>query len=382
MSVSGFRGYDPYDGLNSRILEIMARHSLLTARILTQVVKRTPVHVQPLIGAHPCVSPTTLGYAMLAISRLRLTSTGSRRWTPVATWLSSETRRLAIVPAENELAWGSHVDVATRFGYVPASTPNVVVSHCAAAGLAAMTVSGFTDERESLAAVGRFIQKRLGRRTPEGHLWYAYTPNGQALVHNGSMLAASTLLRCGSVLDDHHMISDALQAVCTTANYQANDGSWPYAEEREAQWVDSFHTGFILAAMLEASRYDATGRVREALCAGGVYYAQKFFGPCGEPWYYSNSRYPLDAMSAAQGLEVLPALASFVPEALVALEHLIDWCRAHLIGHGGRVAYQVHPHWKDTRQFPRWSLAPMAAALAGLATARLTLRKDSGALAS
>lgn len=363
---SEFRGYDPYDGMNARWLPSWTRRSLLSRRLLTQAVKRSPVLLQPLLGAPKSVSATTVGYSLLASARLQRAGAAARQATSVPR-MAEFVRRLAVVDLPDELAWGSHVDVATRFGFTPASLPNVVVTACAAHGLCAVTSSGLSDERPAVRRVARFITDRLARRTPEGESWIAYTPGEPTMVHNGSMLGAATLIRCGDVLDDPDLVERGIAVARTVCAYQRPDGSWPYAEHSAGGWDDSFHTGFILEALLVATRHEQSDRLDQALTIGGRHYVEAFFGPHGEPWYWGARHYPLDAMSAAQGLEVLPGLEGLVPESSKAYERLLDWCRVHLLLPRGRVAYQVHRRWTDARQFPRWSVAPMAAALAGLA---------------
>jgi hypothetical protein len=360
----GFRGFDPFDGLSTGILRGLARGSLLRQRLVTQAVKRSPMLLQPLLGIRPGVSATTAGYALVASARLCRTAESSIDIARLVPRLAGFTRSLAVVDSRDELAWGSHVDVATRFGYTPASAPNVVVTACAAHGLASATAAGLVDERPALKRIACFVEKRLSRRTPEGQRWYAYTTDGRTMIHNGSMLAAVTLLRCGELLQDRGMIDEGWAAAETTLGYQLEDGSWRYAEHPGGDWEDSFHTGFVLESLLTADRLRQAKQLRAALVRGGQHYAKAYFGPAGQPWYSTQRPYPLDAMSAAQGLEVLPALAPVVPAAGRSGVRLLDWCRESLCRPDGTVAYQVHRRWTDMRQFPRWSIAPMAAALA------------------
>jgi hypothetical protein len=254
--------------------------------------------------------------------------------------------------------------------------PNVVVTECVAHGLAALTQSGLVNERAALRKIATFVAGRLGRVTPEGERWFAYTPDGTTLIHNGSLLAAATLLRCGAINDDADAVSDGLQAAGTAARHQAMDGSWPYAEGALGGWSDSYHTGFIVECLVEACRRNAPAAVRHALVSGARYYTDTFFGPHGEPWYSTASRYPLDAMSASQALSVLPTLQDVAPGVNTIADRVASWSLAEMLRTPGRVTYQVHRGWSDHRQFPRWSVAPMAAALAGFGSSPVAQQEE------
>lgn len=374
-----FRGYDPYDGMNARGAARFAGDSLLAQRVLTQIVKRTPVHVQPLLGVPPTVSATTIGYAMLACARLHRASELPTGWDGRIPRMVEIVDRLAAVNTESELAWGSHVDVATRFGFTPSAMPNVVVTACVAHGLAALTEEGLADQRDALGRIAGFIVRRLARDECGGSRWFAYTPDGETMVHNGSMLAAATLVRCGAALGDEALVAAGVSGALTTVAYQRGNGAWPYAEHAAGRWDDSFHTGFILEGLCEAMPHEPTGVLRKALLTGSEHYVRTFFGARGEPWYSAERRYPLDAMAAAQALDVLPRLAALVPEAAPLCARVAEWVDRDMLRSGGRVAYQIHRGWTDLRQFPRWSVAPMAAALSGLCDDRVRFGGEDAA---
>jgi hypothetical protein len=73
-------------------------------------------------------------------------------------------------------------------------------------------------------------------------------------------------------------------------------------------------------------------------------------------------------LSAAQGVETLQVAlrGSVFSGAKGAVPGQLEWIRDHLLGTGGKVAYQVHRGWTDRREFPRWSSAPLMSALAGV----------------
>jgi hypothetical protein len=119
-----------------------------------------------------------------------------------------------------------------------------------------------------------------------------------------------------------------------------------------------------LARVVRATGDDA---LRRSLERGLAFYVAQLFGPHGEPKYYPQRPWPLDALSAAQGIETLHvALAGAAGRAVPGQ---LEWIARRLIRPDGLVAYQMHRGWTDWREFPRWSSAPMMSALAGAAAA-------------
>jgi hypothetical protein len=365
LRADGYCGHDPYDALHGPLSACLSGVPM-AQRLLTQVVKRTPFHVQPLLGIPRSVSATTLGYSLVALARLHRRGCIANAESS-ASMLRAGLLKMAVLDSSAELAWGSHTDVTTRFGNTPKTMPNVVVTSCAAQGLIEATAAELVDARADLARVAGFCRHALTRRDQEGRLWFAYTPDSSTMIHNGSALAIRILDACAWLLEDEFADAASSEAIETLVAYQQRDGSWPYAECDDGRWVDGFHTGFILETLGRRLVRQPTDRCDEALWRGASFYLRELFGPDGAPRYSTRSAFPYDAMSAAQALEVLPLLSERVDGAGRLLGRVVVWVRERLLLGDERVAYQVHRFWTDRRQFPRWSLAPMAAALAGLA---------------
>src|SRR5689334_6982078 len=60
-------GYDPYDGLNSPVARLWPMRNRLARTALTQVVKRSPVNLRPLLRIHKAANPKGLALAGRAV---------------------------------------------------------------------------------------------------------------------------------------------------------------------------------------------------------------------------------------------------------------------------------------------------------------------------
>jgi hypothetical protein len=70
LTARGYAGWDPYDALNSRLIPAVLTKPRLVRRGLTQVVKRSPLPLQPLLAVKRQADAYTLGHVLLAGARL------------------------------------------------------------------------------------------------------------------------------------------------------------------------------------------------------------------------------------------------------------------------------------------------------------------------
>lgn len=360
-----FAGADPYDALNAtRVPSLVLRHRA-ARRVLTQAVKRSPVRLQPVFGVPEQADPYTLGHALLTAARLTTAGCGTH-WPATCSVLRARLRESA-KQSDGWSAWGYHFPVHTRFFSYEPSTPNLIVTAFVAKGLTAATHAGLLDAHDDLACAARFILAALPRAIDTTGQCFGYVPGEPAAVHNANLLAALVLCEAAELCAEEVWVDEALACARFTVARQAADGSWPYSEEPYGRWIDGFHTGFVLEGLARVVRATGDDALRRSLERGLAFYVAQLFGPHGEPKYYPHRAWPLDALSAAQGVETLH-VALGVP-AGKAVPGQIEWIRRKLVRPDGRVAFQVHRGWTDWREFPRWSSAPLMSALAGVAAA-------------
>ena len=365
LAARGFRGLDPYDGLNAPVASLLPRHPKLPRRLLVQTVKRCPIALEPVLRVPPTVNSYTLGHVLLACARLRQPAGPSY----VAEVAADVLKMLeaAAVDTKSGTAWGYPFPVAVRFTEYPRGFPNIVATSYVAKGLYAVHSTGLADCSDRLRAVAEFILDELPTRRSSAGASFGYTPSFDGIIHNANALAAQTLGLASIATGTEHYREVALSAASFTASYQRAGGYWPYAEGAQGSWVDSFHTGFTLEGLSTVAELTASKDLQESVAKGLRFYVARFFGPHGEPAYYADGSTPYDALAAAQGIETLYALRCRGVHTAQALRLLLGWTYEHMIdADDWRVAYQLHAHWTDWRQFPRWSIAPMMSALAQL----------------
>ncbi len=303
-----FEGADPYDALNSPYARAITLGTKTGRIILTQLLRRAPINLRPLLRVPPGANPKALGLFLESVVKLER----ARRDGKLTTDLELPTlardlfARLMALRAPNcaGAAWGYNFPWQNRFQLLPAHTPTIVntafITH------ALLDYYELFPNAETLAiarSAADFMLNDLNRyEGDDDEFCFSYTPQDVNYVHNANLLGASALMRLANQYEYRELYDDALNAYRYTLRRQRDDGSWFYAERREQRWIDSFHTGFNLEAIRRALRLGALSEYREAYRAGVRFYANRFFQFDGRPNYYADREYLVDVHAPMEAI--------------------------------------------------------------------------------
>jgi hypothetical protein len=360
-----WRGYDPYDALNSPLAPFLSLGTPFGRRLLTQAVKISPLNLRPLLGVRP--EWNAKGLALVASGYLRLAvdspdeeaRAGAVRWLD---WLLDHP-----APGSDRAAWGYHFDVQTRFFGYEAGTPNTIATTFVVQAL----VEGYEllgDERwgDTARAAASFLGEKMlvreGRRT-----YFGYLPGKHDLVHNANLLACAAIVRTARATGDESVLEPVGPALATSLAAQQDDGSWPYAEAPGQRWVDNFHMGYVLDSLAHCAA--CFPEVEGSLQRGIVYWENELFLADGTPKYFPNRVHPLDAHSYATAIETWLALIDRHPRAGERATRVAALLIQRMLDPSGHVHFQQRRLWSSKIPFVRWTTAPTFRALAGLVLA-------------
>ena len=360
-------GYDPYDGLNSRIFQATPLRKSAFARLaLIQFIKRCPLNLRGLIGVPK--TKNAKGIALFASSAIKLEKFGLVE-PELGRDLAEELIDLRS-PGHDTMCWGYPFDWQNRHFMLPKYDPNII---CSTFGGNALldAFDRYGDQRflEAATSVADFIRTELNRTIDGDTFCFSYTPHDQGQVHNANLLGAAYLSRVWQHTGEEGLREEAIAAAKYTIKRQREDGSWVYGESPKQGWIDSFHTGYNLLAIRQLDQAFDLPCLTDSLEAGFHYYLDHFFEPGGVVKYYNEDRYPLDSHAIAHAMVALSELSDLDPKALGLARQVFDWSSAEMRADEGYYYFQKKRFFTNRIPYIRWTQAWMLIGLSSLAEA-------------
>jgi hypothetical protein len=356
-----YRGYEPFDGLSSR-LKPLTFGSLLLERLLQQAVRQSPLNLRPLIGVKPRDSTKGRGYMAWGYLQM-LKATGDPGYKEKAVqcldWLDKNK-----APGYAFHSWGNHFDFSSRVGRLPRLEPIIVWSSLIGqAFLDAYEMLGesrFLDIARSICA---WILELPRERTSTGSC-LSYVAFTQRSIHNSNMLGAALLARTAKHARREDYVKVAREAMVYSCSRQLPDGGWYYGEQEGNRWIDNFHTGYNLDSL--KCYIDSTEDVSfvPQMAKGFAFYTRSFFEPTGCPKYYHDRVYPIDSQCASQAIETLANFAEVDSGALDLAVRVAAWTIDHMQGRDGHFYYRKYPLATAKTPMLHWAQATTFRALA------------------
>jgi hypothetical protein len=360
-----YAGYEPYDLLNSPYLANWASHQPF-ATLFIQTGKRAGgLALRRLLRIAPSRNPKALALILAAYCDLAGCGWDCELQADHVRLLLDLTRS----PNEPEYCWGYDWHyVSLRGARLPAHSPNSIATvFCAEALFDHARAYGNVQSRAMALSAAVWLCSRLNRSVDnDSQLCFSYTPGDHTQIFNNSALIGALLARVGSQRQDGCYRNSARRVMQYLADGQATNGAWPYGKGRAQGWIDSFHTGYNLCALLSYQQHAQDFTFAEHLAKGYEYYARTFFRADGAPKYFHNRTYPIDIHACSQAILTFCAFAELDPHARARALNVARWTIANLRNGDGSFGYQIHRLWRDRTPYIRWSQAWMLRALARL----------------
>ena len=359
-----FKGYDPYDGLNSKLFRaIPAVSKNRYARLLwIQTFKRSPVNLRAITGVKKEYNPKALGLFLSGYCNLYQTKPDQKYLDKIYFFAA---RLLELQNTQwSGACWGYNFDWQARAFFQPKNTPTVVASvFIASAFLDAYEITKDEALLKTARSTCNFILKDLNRTADaKGNFAFSYSPLDTSVVFNASLLGSRLLARVYSFTKEKELIDEAKKSVEFCCSFQKQDGSWGYGTLPFHQWIDNFHTGYNLECIADYMKYSGDELYKNNVAKGFEYYINTFFTEEGIAKYYNNTVYPVDIHAPAQMIITLAKLDKFKAYKNVA-DKVMEWTIKNMQSPQGYFYYQVNKYFSSKISYMRWAQAWMFYAL-------------------
>ena len=359
-----FKGYDPYDGLNSgffRAIPLVPKNRIVRLAWI-QFFKRSPLNLRGLLQIRKAYNPKGLGLFLTGYCNL-YQQDPKEEYKDKISFLVNKILELKS-SGYSGACWGYNFDWQARAFFQPKNTPTVVASTFIANAL--LDAYEITKEEE-LVKIARstcdFILKDLNRTYDDKNDFaFSYSPLDKSVVFNASLLGSRLLSRVYSITKEKELVEAAKNSVNYCCGHQRQDGSWGYGTLPFHQWVDNFHTGYNLECIAEYIKFSGDNTYSGNLSKGFDYYINTFFTGEGIPKYYNNSVYPIDIHAPAQMVITLAKLGKFGQHKEV-MDKVLDWTIKNMQSQKGFFYYQVNKYFSSKISYIRWAQSWMFYAL-------------------
>ena len=274
-------------------------------------------------------------------------------------------------PGFNDYAWGYPFDWVTRNGTLTAGTPMITsLPYVYEAFLQVYQMDRDPQWRMVMHSIARHAAKDYSDIKISESAWScSYTPNrdDKCGVINASAYRAFLLTRAAEDLGEEQYRTTAERNLNFVLESQNADGSWFYSVDGVRDFVDHFHTCFVLKALVKIEQLTGNPVVTAAIARGVTYYVEHLFDERRLPKPFSKAPrltvYRRELYDCAECVNLAVLLQGRFPE----LDRILSGLIAHLLEQwqkpdGSFRARQLLLGW-DNVPMHRWAQSQVFRAL-------------------
>lgn len=372
----GYKGWDPYDGLNSKVFNAIPflKRSDICRLVVIQAFKRLPFNLRRIAMVPKEYNAKGIGLFLQGYCNLYRAVEKNPK---LADRLGSRAALREHIEKMADLllslqsvgysgaCWGYNFPWQRRREFLfPREMPTVVATNfCATALFDAYELTGIEKYRDIALTSAQFVLNDLHRTAFDRGFMFSYSKmKGNDTVFNASLLGSKLLSYCFKYTGNEEYREAARQSVVACCDKQATDGSWVYSLSPDQQWIDSFHTGYNLDGLIAYQELTGDDSFNENINRGFKFYIENFFEQDGSPKYYHNRQYPIDIHCPGQLFVTLARLHKS-DEYRELAGKVLEWTIKNMQSPKGYFYYQLKPGWSSKISYMRWSNAFMFCAL-------------------
>jgi hypothetical protein len=273
-------------------------------------------------------------------------------------------------PGFKEYCWGYPFDWVWHGGTIKRQTPLITTTpYVYEAFLQAFELQPRDEWKLILESIARHAETDIKElRISETASSCSYTPSLEGKVVNAAAYRAFLLTSASKLFSNEHYWRIAERNLNFVMEAQNPDGSWFYAIDGVRDFVDHFHTCFVMKALAKIHALTGHPGILEALGKGVNYYLSNLFDADGLPKPFSRAPrltvYKRELYDCAECINLCLLLRDRFPQLEATLEkvvtHILEaWTKPD----GSFRSRKLHLGW-DNVPMHRWGQSQMFRSLA------------------
>lgn len=279
-----------------------------------------------------------------------------------------------------DYCWGYPFSWQTRTGIMAESTPLITTLPYVYEAFSAVYALDLDPKwfqiMQSIAEHANKSYRDLEVAPDTASCGYTPAPDDSCGVINASAYRAFLLTKAAIELSQPQYLQVAKRNLNFVLASQNADGSWYYSTDGERDFVDHFHTCFVLKALAKIERLTGYQQCKDAIERGVRYYVRNLFDAKSLPKPFSRAPrltvYRRELYDYAECINLAVLLYGRFPEldrllSCVVTDLLVRWQRSD----GSFRARELHLGW-DNVPMHRWAQSQVFRSLCFLLAGRLT----------
>jgi len=273
-------------------------------------------------------------------------------------------------PGFKEYCWGYPFDWVTRNGIMGRQTPLITTTpYVYEAFLKVFELEPREEWKQVLESIARHAFSDIKDfRTSEAGSSCSYSPFDQGGVINAAAYRAFLLTSASKFLEQEQYWNTAERNLNFVLESQNPDGSWFYAADGVRDFVDHFHTCFVMKALAKIHSITGHSGCLAALSKGIQYYLANLFAEDGLPRPFAKAPrltvYKRELYDCAECINLCLLLRDRFPQLETTLRTVVggilsDWVKPN----GSFRSRQLLLGW-DNVPMHRWAQSQMFRSLA------------------
>jgi uncharacterized protein YyaL (SSP411 family) len=294
-------GWDLYDALLSKWFK---KGSILDHKypryVWSQVNKRFPFNLRKVMSVPKSHNPKGLALILRGYCELY-------KLTLDNTYLEYAYRVLDLLLSLRSEAehycWGYNFPYQSRGNYHEAFCPNAITTSFAINAIVDLyKITKDSELLEVIDSVRSYIVEELLLMNEGDIAVFNYYVKDKHITYNATAKVTESLAKIYDATKDENLEVLIRGGFNYVLRKQNKDGSWFYDDSPKGDWIDNFHTGYILVALLKAKQIMGFDYGDEEIQKGFDFHLKKQYTPDMIPRYYIQSLYPIDTHCFAQSI--------------------------------------------------------------------------------